>query len=173
MTSTYLINRFPSIVLKGLSPFQVLFGEKPSYDHLRVFGCLCYASIVKARRDKFEAPATPCVLIGYPFGQKAYKLLNLKTHKMFTSRDVFHEQVLPFHALSFTNDSTFFPHSQPFKLNCSKDLLHPTTFLLEQHDVALPEQATTSVNSLPSKRSTREHKTPSYLFEYVYNSVLS
>ena len=30
LTTTYLINRFPSKMLKGLSPFHLLFGNKPS-----------------------------------------------------------------------------------------------------------------------------------------------
>jgi len=52
--------------------------------------------------------------MGYPFRQKAYKLLNLETHQMFTSRDViFYEQVLPYHSFS-SNGSTFFPQSQSF-----------------------------------------------------------
>jgi len=110
LTSTYLINRFSSKVLNGLSPFQVLFGEKPSYDHLKVFGCLCYASTLKAGRDKFQARVVPCVFIGYPFGQKAYKLLNLETLHIFTSRDVvFHEHIVPYHASSSTDKFSLFP----------------------------------------------------------------
>jgi len=42
LTATYLISWFPSKILKGLSPYQLLFGQIPSYEHLKVFGSLCY-----------------------------------------------------------------------------------------------------------------------------------
>ena len=98
LTATHLINRMPLSCLQYISPYEKLHGKKPGYTHLKVFRCFAFASTLKAHRAKFDPRAIPCVLLGYPTGQKAYKLLNLETNKIFVSRDVtFHEKHLPFH----------------------------------------------------------------------------
>lgn len=63
LTATYLINRFPSKILKGLSPYEMLFGVAPSYTHLRPFGCLAYITIPKSHRDEFSPRAYPCIFL--------------------------------------------------------------------------------------------------------------
>ncbi|GJV86250.1 ribonuclease H-like domain-containing protein [Tanacetum coccineum] len=40
-------NRISSSVLKGKSPFFLVYGREPNLSHLRSFGCFCYAAIVK------------------------------------------------------------------------------------------------------------------------------
>lgn len=42
LTAAFLINRFPSRVLKFKTPYEILFGKLPSYVSLKRFGCLAY-----------------------------------------------------------------------------------------------------------------------------------
>ncbi|XP_040374694.1 uncharacterized protein LOC112199378 [Rosa chinensis] len=96
LTVVYLINRLPAPLLSGKSPFEKIFQRVPQYSHIRVFGCLAYATNVHPKQ-KFDPRAHKCIFVGYPFGQKAYKLYDLTTKKFFTSRDVvFHEDIFPY-----------------------------------------------------------------------------
>ncbi|KAH9656136.1 retrovirus-related pol polyprotein from transposon RE1 [Citrus sinensis] len=54
LTTSYLINRTPTLILEGKTPYEVLFGKTPSYDNLRVFDCLAYAHNRGNRGDKFD-----------------------------------------------------------------------------------------------------------------------
>ncbi|GJS34095.1 retrovirus-related pol polyprotein from transposon TNT 1-94 [Tanacetum coccineum] len=97
LTATYLINKMPMKILDWKTPFEMLYGMPLSYDHLRVIGCLCFATVTKPHKDKFAPRSIKSVLIGYPPGQKGYKLYDLQTQEVFCSRDVsFQENVFPF-----------------------------------------------------------------------------
>jgi hypothetical protein len=41
-TATYLSNSLPAMAIHATYPHHALFGSAPSYEHLRVFGCMCY-----------------------------------------------------------------------------------------------------------------------------------
>lgn len=96
LTATYLINRLPSSVLNGKSPYELIYNEKHVLDHLRVFGCLCFATILNDS-DKMSSRYEKCVMIGYSNVKKGYKLYSLDKHQFIFSRDVqFYEIVFPF-----------------------------------------------------------------------------
>ncbi|GJW50484.1 putative RNA-directed DNA polymerase, partial [Tanacetum coccineum] len=46
-------HRIPSFILSGKSPYFFVYGHDPSLSHFRVFGCLCYATILN-NHDKFS-----------------------------------------------------------------------------------------------------------------------
>ena len=97
LTAAYLINYTPTKLHKLKSPYEILFGKRPSYTHLRVFGCLCYVHTHDRIRDKFDARATKCVFLGYPHGKKGWRVFDLLSQRIFVSRDViFHENIYPF-----------------------------------------------------------------------------
>lgn len=80
LTAVYLINRLLSPLLSNKSPFELLYNRPSSLAHLKVFGCLCYATVVHPTH-KFDPRATRCVFVGYPTGQKGYKLYEIINKK--------------------------------------------------------------------------------------------
>ena len=62
--------------------------EKPSVDHLRVFGCDAYAHLPKGERGKFDTKASKCILLGYGEETKGYRLYDVNEKKVLYSRDV-------------------------------------------------------------------------------------
>lgn len=95
--SDVYINRTPTVANQGVTPYEKLFGKSPTYNHMKVFGCLCYARTTPKPRDKFDPRAERCMFLGYSPGQKGWQVYNLKTREFFVSRDVvFYEHIFPY-----------------------------------------------------------------------------
>lgn len=96
LSAAYIINRLPTRILNGKSPWETLKNKKINLSHLRVFGCTCFVRIQSTRRDKFDPRAEKCIFLGYSSSQKGYKCYNPKTKKMIVSRDVKFDEDTPF-----------------------------------------------------------------------------
>ncbi|XP_070026237.1 uncharacterized protein [Nicotiana sylvestris] len=114
ITTAYLINRLPSSVLKGCSPYEVLYNMKPHLGHLRTLGCLCFVKQVH-ETDKLMPRAKAAVLMGFSDTQKGYILLDISIQHFFVNRDVIlREDVFPFKDFLSVSPPIFKPpHSPP------------------------------------------------------------
>jgi len=76
-TAVYIKNRVTSRALPvGKTPFKLWTGNKPNVSHMRVFGSTCWVVLHKSHIDgKFGDKAAKGVLLGYPDGSKAYKVI--------------------------------------------------------------------------------------------------
>ena len=88
MTAAHLINRTPTKVRQGRSLYEILYGTEPVYEHLRVFGSLCYTHHRSRDKDKFGPRSRRCIFIEYPFGQKGWRVYDLEKKEFLISRDV-------------------------------------------------------------------------------------
>ncbi|KAG6414168.1 hypothetical protein SASPL_126886 [Salvia splendens] len=56
------------------------------------FWVICYAQISKEKRKKLDETSVKCILVGYNNMSKGYRLYNLKTRSVITSRDVIFDE---------------------------------------------------------------------------------
>lgn len=88
LTSTYLINRMPTLSPQHKSPYETLFHTSPSFDHLRVFGSTCFPNLRPYNQHKFSPRSSPCVFLGYAPNHKGYICMDPHTYRKYISRDV-------------------------------------------------------------------------------------
>ncbi|KAL8158574.1 hypothetical protein V2J09_000111 [Rumex salicifolius] len=89
-------------------PHTVLFHQPPQYEHLRVFGCLCYPNVSSTAAHKLTPRSRPCVFLGYALQHRGYRCLDLETRKVIISRHViFNENYFPFKNFRSQNNTDF------------------------------------------------------------------
>lgn len=90
LTTTYIINRSPSKVIRHKIPFEILFKQKPDYEHMKAFGCLAYFRNTETKGGKFEVRGRHGVFVGYLQDKKAIVFMILKkTSCGFQGRQIF------------------------------------------------------------------------------------
>ena len=73
LTAVYTINRCPFPIVQNQTPYDLLFGSYPSYDLLRVFGCVCFVLLQDHERNKLQSRSRLCCFLGYEISQKGYR----------------------------------------------------------------------------------------------------
>src|SRR6266487_3293812 len=102
-TAAYLRNRSPTKHLKGKTPYEALFGEKPDLSNLRIIGCQAWALIPKEKRSKFDLRSSDCRLLGYAASTQ-YILYEVDSGRVIFSRDVIFDESPEFYPPNWTFD---------------------------------------------------------------------
>lgn len=119
---------------------------------------------------------------GYPYGQKAYKLLDLDTKRVFTSSDVvFHSNCFPYHQ-PYQLHSISSPNfvTEPDMSDNVSPLVFPvdTPTQVSHASPSPPSSPTSSSPTIftspdppPVRRSSRPHVKAAYLNDYVCSNA--
>ena len=87
--ATFLENITPSSTLEGDTPYRFWYQSHPDYGRLRVFGCVAYAHVnPPLRHNKLSQRGMLCMYLGVSDTCRGFRLMNVDTHCVFTSRDV-------------------------------------------------------------------------------------
>ncbi|GJY14968.1 ribonuclease H-like domain-containing protein [Tanacetum coccineum] len=140
--AAHLLNTLPSTAINNEIPFTKLYNQTPTYEHLRVFGCLCYPRVDVSH--KLEPRSTPCIFLGY-------RCLDLTSNKIIISRYVrFDEDVFLFGNVTSSNKPTYDFFLPPIQTTASA----PTTEPFVQHIDEPNNPITPHPTTLPSHSST-------------------
>nr|CAN63642.1 hypothetical protein VITISV_038695 [Vitis vinifera] len=160
-TATHLINRLPSQVLHMGSPYFHLFAKQPSYDHLRIFGCVCFVHLPPHERHKLSAQSVRCAFLGNNMCQKGFVCYDPTLHRTRISRNaIFFENqhffpvssstvVLP----SFEQYIVYTRRSHPQSFSVAHPISDPTTLQIQSVAAPLtPSVRRSSQVSVPPNR---------------------
>ena len=89
--TTHVLNRSPTLAVKGVTPEEAWSGVKPNVDYFRVFGCIGHVHVPDNKRKKLDDKSFQCVLLGVSEESKAYRLYDPVSKKIVVSRDVVFE----------------------------------------------------------------------------------
>ena len=127
-TYNYLRNRMVTTALKsGKTPYELWHGEKPSLEHIRVFGCAVYAHVADSERRKLDKKAQKLRFIGYTDTAGNCRVWDETKQKCYIRHDV------------LFNESDFGKSSHPPEQEISEEPAKDIEISLDKQDDA-PER---------------------------------
>jgi hypothetical protein len=185
----HIINRLPTPLLNLKCPNEILHKEPPSLVHLKVFGCLSYATPLQAHRTKFDSRSRKAIFLGYKDCTKGYILYDLNSHEIFVPRNViFYENDFPFHlsnpvvtesassASHLLHTLLADPDPNSLSIHVMLEPDHPLSPIIDSSSndstpISSPE-ASPIPNPAPLRKSSRVIKPPRYLDDFHCNTVI-
>ena len=81
-TACYIFNRVRVTKPQNKTPYELLFGEKPTISYIRPFGCHVTILDTLSALGKFDGKSDEGYLVGYSTTSKAYRVYNLVTKRV-------------------------------------------------------------------------------------------
>ncbi|GKD08332.1 ribonuclease H-like domain-containing protein [Tanacetum coccineum] len=151
-----LLNILPSTTINNEIPFTKLYNQTPTYEHLRVFGCLCYPHVDVSH--KLEPRYTPCIFLGYPANHRGYRCLDLASNKIIISRHVrFDEEVFPFGNVTSSNKPTYDFLLPPIQTTTNVPTTEPFVQHIDEPNNLITPHPTTPLTSPPQPDTPPSH----------------
>ena len=119
--SNLIRNISPTSILPDLkTPYHLWYNKLPKYKKVRAFGCLAIARNVKIQ-NKFDSQGIKFILIGHDNTMNGYKLLNIKTNRIYIRQDVkFNEDKFPLQENPLSNPIKSLPILHTWEPNQQK-----------------------------------------------------
>ncbi|GJY40570.1 retrovirus-related pol polyprotein from transposon TNT 1-94 [Tanacetum coccineum] len=100
--ATYLLNKIPRKE-KEETPYELWMRRKPSYQYLRVWGCLAKVDVPTPKAQKIGPKSVDCIFIGYAKNSTAYRFIvhesknpDIQKNTIMESRNAsFFENIFP------------------------------------------------------------------------------
>jgi hypothetical protein len=86
--TTFVWNRAHVSPKTGTTPYEAMYGKKPSARHWGIFGVDAEMRVPKDQRDAFGAATEPCIYLGHHNVQNCAMVYVVRTRKVVASRDV-------------------------------------------------------------------------------------
>ncbi|KAL6982051.1 hypothetical protein U1Q18_052698 [Sarracenia purpurea var. burkii] len=106
LTANHILNLVPR-KKTDKTPFELFKGRRPTYNHLRTWGCLAKVAIPPPKKEKIGPKTVDCVFIGYAQNSSAYRCLvyesaisDIHKNTVMESRNVsFFEHIFPYRSI--------------------------------------------------------------------------
>uniref|UniRef100_A0A251RWD9 Putative zinc finger, CCHC-type n=1 Tax=Helianthus annuus TaxID=4232 RepID=A0A251RWD9_HELAN len=86
-SAVFIINRLPTTLLYGKSPFEILYHQRPNFASFRSFGCRVYPYLRDYTPHKLSPRSIPCIFVGYSSKYKGYLCLDPCTSRIYVTRN--------------------------------------------------------------------------------------